>query len=409
MAMQSSKKILLTCFISGVILFFILFGPMASFATDTIKLGGPIPVTGPYASDGLVMEKALKLAVDDINKQGGLLGKQVELKIFDIGDLTPDKLQASATYLIERFKVVALINGYGGMGPDIPAFCPYDVPYIHNDATSNVRDLIREMGCTNIFNSCDYDVGYGKILFDQFSKIGHSYPNKKLAIVHGPYDWEINTPKAFAKSAKASGWDVVVNIEIPYESVQWSSILGKIRRADPSIIYIEILDPSLMKTFIENFNQNPAKNALIFGGYIPSVPAFADVIAQGAAESVLGMTLTAHMPNKEGDKFVEKWKAAYGEEPPLSIAAHVYDEVMLWANAVKQVGDATNYKAINKAIKSSKYKGLVGTFEFNDEHYIPSSDDTQPTQLFQVQDKRLVRIMIGTKKVGDLRKPPWMQ
>ena len=58
--------------------------------------------------------------------------------------MTPDKLQAAATDLIERKKVHVLINGYGGMGPDIPAFCPYPIPYINNDATSNVVEHSRQ-------------------------------------------------------------------------------------------------------------------------------------------------------------------------------------------------------------------------------------------------------------------------
>ena len=63
------------------------------------------------------MEKGLQLAIEELNSNGGLLGKQLELFVFDIGDLTPDKLQAAATSLVEKENVDVLINGYGGMGP----------------------------------------------------------------------------------------------------------------------------------------------------------------------------------------------------------------------------------------------------------------------------------------------------
>ena len=62
---------------------------------ESIRVGAPIPVTGPYSSDGVAMEKGLQLAIEELNRNGGLLGKQLELFVFDIGDLTPDKLQAS--------------------------------------------------------------------------------------------------------------------------------------------------------------------------------------------------------------------------------------------------------------------------------------------------------------------------
>ena len=130
---------------------------------ETITIGAPIPITGPYSSDGEVMDKGERLAIDELNAQGGLLGQKLEYSVFDIGDLTPDKLQAAATDLVERKKVQVLINGYGGMGPDIPAFCPYPIPYINNDATSNVVELMEKMKCKSIFMGSDVDINYGRI------------------------------------------------------------------------------------------------------------------------------------------------------------------------------------------------------------------------------------------------------
>ncbi len=124
-------------------------------AADTIKIGAPIPQTGPFASDGQVMQKAIQLAVDDINKAGGLTGQQIEVLWFDIGDLTPDKLQAAAANLIDRSKADFIVTGYGGFGPDIPAFCPQGVPFVHADGVTSVIDLMNSMNCTNIFNASD--------------------------------------------------------------------------------------------------------------------------------------------------------------------------------------------------------------------------------------------------------------
>ena len=58
------------------------------WAADTIKVGAPDPLTGIYAVDGNVMLNVTKLAVADINKAGGLLGKKFEVVPFDIEDNT---------------------------------------------------------------------------------------------------------------------------------------------------------------------------------------------------------------------------------------------------------------------------------------------------------------------------------
>jgi branched-chain amino acid transport system substrate-binding protein len=374
---------------------------------DTIKIGAPIPQTGPFASDGGVMEKAIKLAVEDLNKAGGVLGQQVEVTFFDIGDLSPDKLQAAAANLIDRGKSDFIVTGYGGFGPDIPAFCPQGVPFMHNDAFTSVVDMMNSMGCTSIFNASDVEAAYGKVMFDQIMALGHDFPNKKLAIVHGPYEWEAGLTKAMADAATAQGWEVVVNEEVPYESVQWQGILSKIRDADPALVHIEVLDAGLTYTFLQQYFDSPVKGALVNAGYAASVPAFGEVIAQGKVEGVLGMTLSAQLPGAEGDAFIKRWQAAYNETPPWSLAAQLYDEVNMWAVAVKTAGSASDHKAVVKALKEMSFKGLTGTLKFDDRFKIPTSDASQPAYLFQVRDKTLLPLMIGTKKTGDFVEPAW--
>ena len=372
---------------------------------DTIKIGAPIPQTGPFASDGSVMEKAIKLAVEDLNKAGGVLGNQVEVTFFDIGDLSPDKLQAAAANLIDRGKSDFIVTGYGGFGPDIPAFCPQGVPFIHNDAFTSVVDMMNSMGCTSIFNASDVEAAYGKVMFDQILALGRDFPNKKIAIVHGPYEWEAGLTKAMADAATAQGWEVVVNEEVPYESVQWQGILSKIRDANPGLVHIEVLDAGLTYTFLQQYFDSPVKGALVNAGYAASVPAFGDVIAQGKVEGVLGMTLSAQLPGAEGDAFVKRWQEAYNETPPWSLAAQLYDEVNMWAAAVKTAGSSSDHAAVVKALKEMSFKGLTGTLKFDDKFKIPTNDASQPAFLFQVRDKTLLPLMIGTKKTADFIEP----
>lgn len=386
----------------------VLAGQPQAQADEPIKLGAPIPVTGPYSSDGGVMQKAIKLAVEDLNAKGGLLGRQIEMIEFDIGDLTPDKLQASAINLIDKQGVNVLINGYGGMGPDYPAFCPYDVPYIHNDGTSNVIEMARQMECNNVFMGADADVNYGKIVFNQILQIGYDFPSHTVALLQGPYDYEIGVIKGAKEAAEAAGWKVVLEESTEYGVSDWGALLTKLRDVKPGLIFWENLDPTTGATFVDQFNTNPVKGALLNLGYTVSVPGFREVAERGVADGVLGMTLSAHLPNEAGEEFNEKWRKAYNEDAPYSIAAQVYDEVMIWAAAVTQVGSADDYAAIEKALRTMTYDGLTGRIRFNDEQYVYSSDDTVPTQLLQVQDKKVVPIMIGTKKNADFVKPGWL-
>ncbi|WP_170419635.1 ABC transporter substrate-binding protein [Ruegeria atlantica] len=385
------------------------FGASVTLAmADTISLGAPIPLTGYFAADGETMEQAINLAVGEINANGGLLGNQIEVVTFDIGDLTPDKLAAAAANLIERGGVSALINGYGGMGPDIPAFCPYGIPYIHNDAVAGVIDLAERMRCNAIFNASDIDLNYGKTQFDMMMTTGHDFETKRLAIVHGDFEWDINNAKSMAEAAEAAGWEVVYVQEVPYDTVEWTGIQSQIREAQPSLIHLEALEPAVATTFLSQYKENPAGDALLNVGYIGATTGLDDVIAQGQAEGLLSFTLNAHQDNEAGNAFVERWEAAYGFEPSVSLAAAVYDMVYMWAAAVEQVGDASDYNAVADAIRTMKYEGLVGTFDFNERNFINNGSNTQPAQLFQVQNGERVRLVVGDQKVGEIAQPAWV-
>lgn len=385
----------------------VLLGQTA-FAAEPLQIGVPIPITGPYASDGRVMERGIRLAIDQLNGEGGVMGRPLVARVFDIGDLTPDKLQAAATELLDRRNVAVLINGYGGMGPDIPAFCGHGQPYLNNNATTPVVELTKKLGCKNVFMASDVDASYGRQLFEQILHVGYDFPGKRIAILHGPYDWEVGSTDAVRAAAEAAGWHVTLNEEVPYGTNQWAGILSKLRSGKPDLVIFEMLDPASLSTFLSQMHKSPLKGSLIYAGYVLGTPALSELVSNGGLDGLLGMTLSAQQPNDKGAAFAARWRAAYGEDPPLSIAAQVYDEVMLWADAVKRAGSATNYAAVTHALEQSDYQGVTGTIKFNSRDYVTAGDATQPPQLLQAQGGKMKQLMIGSRKVAAFIRPAWL-
>src|SRR5262245_44233750 len=66
----------------------------ASFAADTLKIGMVAPLTGPAAESGRFQQNGAKLAVEQINKAGGVLGRQVELVVEDDQTTNPGAVLA---------------------------------------------------------------------------------------------------------------------------------------------------------------------------------------------------------------------------------------------------------------------------------------------------------------------------
>ena len=82
----------------------------AAEAAETIKIGLLAPLTGFAAADGLSVKNSVDLAVEKVNKQGGLLGKKVELVTYDDRADAKDAV-ALAQKLIQQDKVVGLVAG----------------------------------------------------------------------------------------------------------------------------------------------------------------------------------------------------------------------------------------------------------------------------------------------------------
>lgn len=376
---------------------------------DPIQLGAPLPLTGPFAADGILMEQAIRLAVQDLNAAGGIDGEQVEVVTFDIGDLTPDKLQAAAANLIEREGVDVLINGYGGMGPDIPAFCPYGIPYLHIDAVSSVIDLAERMRCSAIFNASDVDVNYGARVFEQTLLTGAEFDNQSLAIVHGPFEWELNIAEGMRAAAENAGWDVVMVEEVTYENLEFTGIVSRLRELNPAYVHIEALDPAVTTSFVNQFRSNPPESSWLSVGYMGATPGIDAIVAEGIADGVFAFTLNAHFDDADGNAFAARWQEAYGAQPALSLAAAIYDMVNLWAEAASAAGDPSDSAAVADAIRGLNYAGLTGRFVFNERNFIDNGDETQPAQLIQIQDGERVRVVIGTETVAPVQMPDWLQ
>ncbi|NMC95011.1 MAG: ABC transporter substrate-binding protein, partial [Syntrophorhabdus sp.] len=97
-------RTILFCFLACVFLAGIVS------AQDTIKIGLLAPLTGPAAADGLSVQNSVKLAVEKVNAEGGVLGKKIELITYDDrGDAK--EAVALARKLIEQDKIVAMVGG----------------------------------------------------------------------------------------------------------------------------------------------------------------------------------------------------------------------------------------------------------------------------------------------------------
>jgi ABC-type branched-subunit amino acid transport system substrate-binding protein len=407
------KKIIVL--ISMGLLLFSAAGP--GFGADTIKLGAPIPLTGWFASDGINYLGGIEMAVDELNKNGGLLGKKIEIVKFDTQDLAPERVMLAADQLVGKEKVDVIVPVWGGWGQDVRAYGKYDVPTFLSDNSIASIEVFREdpEKYQNIFQLVDVEFPFTYSQFIMITEyLPHQHANKSVAIITTDDSFGMESAKGFRTAAKDKGWKVVVEEVVPYGTTSWLPILTKIRKMNPGIIYIEDISVPDQVSFIREFLRRPI-NALVHIGYTPSLVDFAENIGADG-NGMLGVWPPPAGPeyrNKEIADWVDLYQKKF-DRTPAGTSFTAYDSVKMWANAVKQVGDEKNYNAINRYIANNPNKmfGVTkgdGMGRFNQDNSITIDQTRHP--LVQMWDGSYYALYYtdGEKYKYDFKRPPWFK
>ena len=214
------------------------------------------------------MQYGLEMAVADLNAAGGLLGRPVELVAYDIEELLPETVAASTDYLLDKDKVDVVVEGYGGYGPDFEAYgANSDVPFIHGSGSMRAAEMVARptRPSTATCSRCSpIEADYGKRAWEGMVQFEdkYTYPNKKIAILHGDLEWDLNYTAAVAAEAKKAGWEVVMNETFPYGTTDWGSILTQIRSEQPAAIVCSVLSVADISSFVKQFMENPTPSLL---------------------------------------------------------------------------------------------------------------------------------------------------
>ena len=387
-------------------------GCAAPKETGPIKIGTPMSVTGWYAVDQESWYEGMVLAIDEINAAGGLLGRQIELVVFDIENQEAEKIIAAAEKLIGQDKVDMLSTCYAGFGPDIEYFGRYDVPYLHASSTKNTTDMVAaDPSLNNVFMVDGHQTEWAIPHARQFALLDYDYPNKKVASLYADDAWSIVYGPALADNLVKQGFEVVMDEQVAYGTREWGPLLAKLRPLEPAIIALEILTAEEGVTFIQQFLENPTDSLIWLGyaGVIPEYPALLGDDVNGIMSGSYGFP----MRNEIGDSYRAAYVQKFNKEVPMNIAAGGYDSVYLWAKAVEEVGDPSDHVAVNDALRQITYEGVLGWYSFRlpDQYvaYGAYEDGLLPISMVQYQNGKVVQLFSQYTPETPFQVPPYIK
>jgi len=325
---------------------------------DTIRIGTASPMTGDYAQFGEYAKEGLELAKEEINNNGGVLNKKIEIIYAD--DKGDSKEAVSVAQKFASDSSITGIIGHFFSGCTLAAGPIYQQNGIPTIAIASTNPNVADIG------DFVYRINVGdNYQGSQLAKLLKEKKNfSRVAVVYDNSDYGKGVSDVFAETFKGLGGEVTaVESYIGGQDKDFSVILTKIKSSNPEAI--------VMASYYSEgalLVQQARKLGLDVPFYASDSLYSEDFIKLGG-ESVEGTHIVCYFhptdPSPAAQEFVKKYKDKYGKEAN-SWSPYAYDALYLFADAIKRAG-STDRNAIQKAIsETSNFQGSTGITSFTD-------------------------------------------
>ncbi|MBT2603595.1 ABC transporter substrate-binding protein [Peribacillus frigoritolerans] len=336
----------------------------SSKSGDTIKIGANLELSGGTASFGQSAADGLKLAIDEINKEG-INGKKLEIvKVDNKSDAA--EATSGSIKLVSQDKVVAVVGSATSTNTLAQVQVAQDnkVPLLTPTATN--PDITNKAGKLNdyVFRTCFIDPFQGTVAANFASdEIGA----KTAAIyVDSASDYSKGLAAAFKEAFTAKGGKIVAEEAYVTKDTDFRSTLTRIKSAKPEFVFLPGYYEEvglILKQAREDGIDLP-----FMGGDGWDSP---KVVEIAGAEALKNTYITNHYSPEDEDAKIQDFVAAFKKEydkTPDAFAALGYDTGYYLADAIKRSGDASPEK-IRQALEDVKDLQLVsGTLNLDENH-----------------------------------------
>ncbi|MEK7365321.1 MAG: ABC transporter substrate-binding protein [Candidatus Deferrimicrobiota bacterium] len=339
----------------AVLLAVFLSGAFAQ-AAEPLKIGAILSVTGPASFLGAPEAKTLEMLVEETNKKGGVMGRQVQLIVKDSG-ASPEKAFSFAKQLIEEDKVFAIIGpstsgetmkikGVAETGKTILLSCAaaeaivnpvakyvFKTPQKDSDAVIKIFQEMKKMKISRI-GVLSSNTGFGNAGKGQIEKLAPEYGITIVA--NEVYDKAASDLTAEVTKIKAANVQAIVNWSIePAQAI----VIKNARQIGLTI-------PIFQSHGFGNIKYVEAAGAAAEGVLFPCGRLLvADVLPKNHPQKALLV------------KYTKDYESRYKEQAS-TFGGHAYDAYILLLKAIEQA-KSTDTEAVRTAIEN--LKGVVGT------------------------------------------------
>lgn len=370
-------------FAVGIIIAVLIAGGCVEKPKEEIKIGVLLTLTGGLGPISVGMQNGAKLAEQEINKAGGINGKNITLIIEDTGT-DPAKAAEAAKKLIDVDKVQVIIGAIASS--ETLAVAPIaEKSKVVLISPSSTSPKVTDAG-EYVFRV----VGSDNLQGDAIAKLATARNFTKAATLVENNDYGIGLETVFKEKFKGT---VANSIRYEKGKADYRTELNTIKNSAPEVI-IYVGYPAEASTIFQQAKQLGLKTKWIAAEGIADPVMFDNPEVAMQMEGMLLTKPSSPEQNPEYKRFVELYRAAYGKDPGIYSDTE-YDALMLATLAMKEAGN--DGEKIKNALPkvSSTYKAVSGDKTFDEKGDVP-----QDYTILEVKNKTMVTIGTWSLSTG---------
>jgi branched-chain amino acid transport system substrate-binding protein len=360
----------------------VLLSPGCGSHDDAIQIGFFGPLTGNTATAGQSLRNGARIAVDEINAEGGLLGRPLALVEYDDRS-SPEQAVKSVLRLVTRDRVTAIVGSLhsGNILAAAPILEEFETPTVGSGTSPGWL----QQGYRYLFRS----LGNSALAVRQLALHAREEGLLGVAVLHANDEYGTTGANDFVEQAREQGLEVVARETFTHGDRDFTGQFARIRARSPDAVLLWALGDDL-GALTKQLRQ-AGYSGPILGAEGYTMAQVLEVAGEAADGVVLAAQyLVPERPELATDpltrSFLERYLAAFGAMPASDNAYRGYDAVQILAEGIRRAGRLDG-RAIADAIRGiDGLRGIAGVFDFTDQ----SGEGIHETRIFRIEEGRYV-------------------
>ncbi|MBI2558683.1 ABC transporter substrate-binding protein [Candidatus Woesearchaeota archaeon] len=343
------------------------------------KIGVMMPLSGDAAAYGLPIQKAFKIALQEVNSKGGVNGRKLEA-IYEDSKCNPKDGNAAAQKLVNIDKVKVIVGGVCS-GETLGAAPITEADKVILISPSATSPDITKAG-DFVFRVAPSDAFAGIVASEYAFKDANA---KKAAVISETTDYAQGLRNVFKENFVKLGSEIVADETYNPEDTDFRAQVAKVKVTNPDVIYLVPQAPAKGILLIKQLKESGYAKQLLTAEVLIG----RNIIKENGAdmEGLIGIEQKFDEKNPKAAALVAKYTQEAKEEPPFpGYMAGAYDIVYLLADAIGKYGyDSEKIRDYLYEVKD--YDGAVGKLTIDDngdpimEYSILQVKNSQPVML----------------------------